>query len=57
MGNSTEQRIVEMRRLVPHWRWEALERSDRTIGTGSPPRLDMLSYSFSSTPLNNSFQR
>jgi chromosome segregation ATPase len=54
---TTDQRIADMRRLVPHWRWEAMERSDRTIDAASPPRLDMLSHSFNSSFCGNSLQR
>ena len=30
LGTSTEQRIAEMRSLVPYWRWEAKDRAERT---------------------------
>ena len=56
-SKSTEQKIAEMRRLVPHWRWESIERSDRTIGVSSPSRLDMSTYSFNSSFGGNTSQR
>ena len=37
LGSSTEQRIFEIRALVPHWRWEEKLRTDRTLALpGSP---------------------
>ena len=37
LGSSTEQRIQEMRALVPYWRWESEDRVHRTLSLTNHP--------------------
>ena len=50
LGDTTEQRIFEIRALVPHWRWEEKLRTDRTLALpGSPTNSNTSFRSFNSS--------